>query len=84
MGEMNFTKHDVSVIIAELTATHECVQELITVREIATFHTLDQINHLWLLEKLAAWRRTNGFDRSKVLAERQHRSQGHVYLVDDS
>ena len=41
------------------------------------------MHHVRLLEKLAAWRRTNGFDWSEVLTERQHRTQGHVYSQID-
>ena len=34
------------------------------------------MNYLRPLQKLAAWRRINGSDRSGVLAERQRRNQG--------
>ena len=68
---------------AELTAIHDRMQKLILVMEIVASHRLDQMNHLRLLENLAAWRRTNGFDRFEVLTERQHRTQGHVYSQMD-
>ena len=70
---MNFTKHDVTAMHAELAATRERVHKLILAREIAASYRLDQINHLRLQDKLAAWRRTNGFDRSEVLSKRQCR-----------
>ena len=41
------------------------------------------MHHLRLLETLAAWRRTDGFDGSEILAEGQRRIQGHACSVDD-
>ena len=83
MLKMDFNKHDVIAMHAELATACERVHKRIKVRELATSHKLDHMNHLRLLKKLAAWRRTNGFDRNEVLAERQHRPQGHVCSVDD-
>ena len=69
---------------AELTAICERVHMLILVREIAASHRLEQMYHLRLLEKVSVWRRNDGFDRNEVLAERQGRTQRHVYSVDGS
>ena len=69
--EMSFTKHDSIAMHAELTATRERVHKRILVEKIAVSHRLDQMNNFRLLEELAAWKRTNGFDRSEVLAERR-------------
>ena len=43
------------------------------------------MNHLLLREKLATWRRDNGFDRIEVQDEEwwQQKSQGHVCSVED-
>ena len=68
----------------ELDVFCKHVQKHILVREIATSHRLDEMNHLRLREKLAVWRRTNGFDRIEVQDDRQHGSEG-IYMcsVDD-
>ena len=68
---------------AELAATHERVHKLILVRDTAVSHRLEQMHHLLLLEKLTAWRRNDAFDRSEVLTEKQRRTQGCVYSVND-
>ena len=68
---------------AELDALHKRVDELKLVREISTSHRSDEMNHLRLRKKLAAWRRKNGFDIIEVQDERQHRSEGHMCSVDD-
>ena len=81
--KMNFTEHDVTAMHAELSATRERVHKPILVRGIAASHRRDQMNYLRQQEKLAAWRRTNGLDRSEVLAERQRRILRYVCLVDD-
>ena len=80
---MNFAKDDVIAIHAELTAARERVHTLMRVWDLTVSHKLDRMNHLRLLEKFAAWRRTNGFDMSEVLTETQHRAQGHTCSVDD-
>ena len=54
----NFDQHDVIATHAELTTTCERVRKVSLVRKITAFHILDQINHLRLLDKIAAWRRT--------------------------
>ena len=68
--KMNFNKHDVIAMHAKLIATLDRVHKLIQVRKITASHRSDQTNRSRLLEKLAAWRRTNDFDRSEILAER--------------
>ena len=78
MLKMNLNKHDVIAMFAELAAARNSVHRPIRVRGFAASHMSDQTSHLRLVEKLAAWRRTNEFDRSEVLAERQHRTQGHI------
>ena len=80
--KMNFAKHDVIVVNEELTAARERMHKIVVVREIAASHILYQMNNIRLLEKLAAWRRTNGLDINEVLAERQRMIQGHVCSVD--
>ena len=71
----NFSKYDIIVMHVELAIIRERVHTFILVREIIAFHRLDQMYHLLLLEKVTAWRRNDGFDRSEVLAERQRRTQ---------
>ena len=79
---MNIIEHDVTAVYIELLVFHERAHKLILVREIAASHRMDKIHHLRLLEKLAAWRKNDGFDRSEVLAEKQRRIQEHVCSVD--
>ena len=52
--KLNFTKHGVITMHAELSATRERVRELFLVKKTAASHGLDQMNHLQLLQKLAA------------------------------
>ena len=68
---------------AKLAAGHERVHKLILVREIASSHRLDKMHLFRLLEKLAAWRRSNDFDKREVLTENQHIIHGRVCSVDD-
>ena len=74
--KITFTEHDVTTMHTELAAIRERVHKLIWVRESATSH-----KYLRLLQKLAAWKRDDGFDRREVTAER--RALKHVCLVDD-
>ena len=74
--KITFTEHDVTTMHTELAAIRERVHKLIWVRESATSH-----KYLRLLQKLAAWKRDDGFDRREVIAER--RALKHVCLVDD-
>ena len=67
---------------AELAAIRERVHKITIVREIAASHRLDKMYHP-RLEKLAAWRRRNAFDRSEVLTERQRTIQERACPVDD-
>ena len=46
LGERNIIENDVITIHAELAAIREYVHELISVREIAASHSLDQIHRL--------------------------------------
>ena len=66
IGKINFSKHDIVAVHAELTITRDGVHKLALVREIA--HLADSTT---AIEKLIAWRRTNGFDRSEALAKIQ-------------
>ena len=79
----NIAKHGVIGMHAELATIRERVHRLTLVRDIVASHRFDQMNHPQLLEKLVAWRRNSGFDKSEVLDERQYRIQGRVCSVDD-
>ena len=68
---------------ADLAAICERVHICIRVKEITISHKLKQMCHLRLLEKSAAWKRDDRFDRREVTAERQHRPLGHLCSVDD-
>ena len=79
-----FTKANLTAMHTEIEATCKRVRKLIRVREITVSHRLiEEMNHLQLLEKLAACRRNISFDRIQVQDEGQQRSQGHVCPVDD-
>ena len=80
---MSFTESYETAIHAKLAAIRESVHKLVLVKGIAVSHRLDQLHYLRLLEKLATWMTTNGFDRSEELAERERRIQGRVSSIDD-
>ena len=67
----------------EIAAARARRNTLIGAMELAASNMLDQMDHLRLLEKLLARRRTNRFYRSEVLADRQYRAQEHMCSVDD-
>ena len=81
--KMIFPKHDIIAMHTELAAICKRVHKLILIIEIAPCHRLDKFHYFRLLEKLATWRRNNGFDRSEVLPERQRRIQWHACSVND-
>ena len=66
-----------------IAAIRERVHKIIMVRELIAFYRLDNMNQLRLQEKLAPWRRSNDFDKTEVMAERQHRTQGRVCSAED-
>ena len=80
---MTFTEHDMTTMHADLAAICERVHKLILIRGITAPHRLDQMHHLRLLEKFAVWKINNGIDMSEALADRQCKTLGRVYLVDD-
>ena len=81
---MSVTERDVTVMHAELKADCRRVHKLIVVRKIAAPHRLEEMNHLRLLEKLAALRGSYGFDRCDVRrGQWQPWSHGHVCLGND-
>ena len=81
--KMKLTEPNVTTIHAELSAAHERVYKLIIVKEIGAFHKLEQMRHLRLLEKLAAWTRDDGSDRNKIIAEMHRRTPRRLYPGDE-
>ena len=69
MVKLSFTEHGVTAMHAELAAIRERVHKLFRIRGIAVSHKLEHIRHFRLLEKLAAWKRDDGFDSREVIAE---------------
>ena len=67
---MNHTEHNGTAMHAELNAVRKQARKLILVTEIVTSHRLDEMNHLRLREKLAAWR------REMVLTRSRYRTKG--------
>lgn len=81
---MRFTERNVTVMHVKLNVIRKRVRKLILVREITSYHQLDQMIHLRLRVKLATCRRNNGFDRIEVQDEWwQQRSQAHACSVED-
>ena len=78
-----FTEEEVTAEHAELAALREYVHKLMLVGEIVVSHRSEQLHSLRMPERLAAWRRTNGFDRREIWVERQSRAGGRVYLMGD-
>ena len=81
--KIKFTEHDVTTMHAKLAAAREPVLKLIRIRELAACHKLEQMCHLRLLEKLTAWKRDDGFDRNKIIAEKHWRTLRRLYSGDD-
>ena len=66
---MNFTESDVRVMLAlpnreKLASAY--IRKLSMLRKTVATHRLKELRHLRALKKLAAWRRSNGFDRCDV------------------
>ena len=66
---MFYPERDVRVVTAALRATRERVCELIRDKELASSHQLEQMRHVRMLEKQAAWKREGSFDRIEIVAE---------------
>ena len=58
---------DVRLMLAVLRVTRECVRELIRDRELASSHQQEQMRHVRMLEKQAAWKREGSFDRIEFI-----------------
>ena len=63
---MKFTECDVSSMIAESREACERLRKLGMLRKTVATHRLKELRHLRAVEKLATWRRSNGFDRCDV------------------
>ena len=53
-------------MLAELREACRRIRKLSTLRKTVATHRLKELRHLHALKKLAAWRRSNGFDRCGV------------------
>ena len=83
MVKNDFTERDVNAMLAELAVVRERLHKLVLFRELATYHKLEQIRRVPMLEKQAALAREDGFDRIEVIAERHRRTVGSLYAGDD-
>ena len=63
---MNCTECDVTAMLAELREACKRIPKLSMLRKTVVTHRLKELRHLRAVEKLAAWRRSNGFDRCNV------------------
>ena len=66
---MPYPKRDVRLMIAKLKATRGRVRELTLDGELASSHEVEQMQHVRMLEKQAAWKSEAGFDRIDIIAE---------------
>ena len=57
--------------------------KLIRVRDFAATHTLEQIRRVRMLEKQAAWKREDGFDRIDTMAEMDEETLGRLHAGFD-
>ena len=64
---MEFTEWDVSAMIAESREACKRIQKLGMLRKTVATHRLKELRHLCAVEKLATWRRSNGFDQCDVI-----------------
>ena len=63
---MSFTENDIGVMLAESRETRKCIRKLSMLRKTVATHRVKELRHLRAVEKLAAWRRSNCFDRYNV------------------
>ena len=63
---MNFTECDVTATLTELREACRRIQKLGMLRKTVTTPRLKVLRHLRAVDKLAAWRRSNGFDRCDI------------------
>ena len=63
-------EHDVAPMLAELTEVRERVNKPVLVRKLAASLKLEQICLGRVHEKVAAWKREDGFHRNAITAER--------------
>ena len=61
--KMKFTEDEVSAMIAESREACKRLRKLGTIRKSVATHRLKELKHLRAVEKLATWKRSNGFDR---------------------
>ena len=67
---MPFPEHDICLMIAILRVTRKRVRELIRDRELASSNKQEQmLRRVKMLEKKAAWKREDGFNRIEIVAE---------------
>ena len=70
MLKITLTEHCVTAMHAEVAASRERVYIPVRIRDITISHKLQQICHLRLHDRRAAWKRDDEFDRREVVAER--------------
>ena len=67
---MDITESDIRVMQAESREACKRIRKLSIVWKIVDTHRLKELKHLRGVEKLVAWRRSNGFDRCDVHDEK--------------
>ena len=63
---MNFTESDIRVMLSESREACKRIRKLSMLRKTVATHRLKKLRYFCAVEKLAAWRRSNGFDRCDV------------------
>ena len=63
---MSFTECDVTAMLAESREACKRIRKLGILRKTVTTHHLKELRHRRAVDKLAAWRSSNGFDRCDV------------------
>ena len=71
-------------MVADLAITRGRVRKLIRVRELAASHKLEKMRRVRMLEKQAAWKREDGFDRIEVIAEMHEHTLRRLHASFDS
>ena len=66
---MNFTEYDITAILAESRKVCKRIRKLGMLWKTVATHCLKELIHLREVEKLAAWRRNNGFNQCDVRDE---------------
>ena len=63
---MNITEYDLTAMLDESRVVYKRIRKLDMLKKTVATHRLNELSRLRAVEKLAVWRRINGFDQCDV------------------